>query len=162
METNRLCRFAMITDLWLAQDGLAEGHEIVVDMEGSSLSHLSKVNIISMKKFMYYIQVKCNVMHMFHSNYNKIFSSIIISQEALPVRLKGLHFINTPPFMDKVLALMRPFMKKELMDAMHLHQTKDSYIGKHLDAKLMPKEYGGEAGTLQEIQCKLFVNNRQM
>lgn len=47
----------MITDLWLAQDGLAEGHSIVVDMEGSSLSHLAKVNIISMKKFMYYIQV---------------------------------------------------------------------------------------------------------
>lgn len=51
----------MITDLWLAQDGLAEGHSIVVDMEGSSLSHLAKVNIISMKKFMYYIQVSVQV-----------------------------------------------------------------------------------------------------
>lgn len=47
----------MITDLWLAQDGLADGHAIVVDMEGSSLSHLAKVNIIAVKKFMYYIQV---------------------------------------------------------------------------------------------------------
>lgn len=49
----------MITDLWLAQDGLAEGHAIAVDMEGTTLSHLAKVNIISLKKFMYYIQVKC-------------------------------------------------------------------------------------------------------
>lgn len=47
----------MVTDLWLMQDGLAEGHSIVVDMEGSSLSHLAKVNILAMKKFMYYIQV---------------------------------------------------------------------------------------------------------
>lgn len=47
----------MITDLWLSCDGLAEGHEIVVDMDGATLSHLAKVNIISMKKFMYYIQV---------------------------------------------------------------------------------------------------------
>lgn len=47
----------MVTDLWLMQDGLAEGHSIVVDMEGSSLSHLAKVNILALKKFMYYIQV---------------------------------------------------------------------------------------------------------
>lgn len=50
-------RFAMVTDLWLAQDGIAEGHAIVIDMEGSTLSHLARVNIIAMKKFMYYIQV---------------------------------------------------------------------------------------------------------
>lgn len=48
----------MVTDLWLPQDGLAEGHSIVVDMDGATLSHLAKVNIIAMKKFMYYIQVK--------------------------------------------------------------------------------------------------------
>lgn len=54
--------------------------------------------------------------------------------------------------MDKVLALMRPFMKKELMDVMHLHTTKDSYIGKHLDVKYMPKEYGGDAGSLKDIE----------
>lgn len=48
----------MVTDLWLAQDGIAEGHAIVIDMEGSTLSHLARVNIIAMKKFMYYIQVK--------------------------------------------------------------------------------------------------------
>lgn len=47
----------MVTDLWLAQDGIAEGHAIVIDMEGSTLSHLARVNIIAMKKFMYYIQV---------------------------------------------------------------------------------------------------------
>lgn len=75
-------------------------------------------------------------------------------QEALPVRLMGLHFVNTPSFMDKVLALMRPFMKKELMDAMHLHQTKESFIGKHMDGKLMPIEYGGEAGSIKDIQGK--------
>lgn len=47
----------MVTDLWLAQDGIAEGHAIIIDMEGSTLSHLARVNIIAMKKFMYYIQV---------------------------------------------------------------------------------------------------------
>lgn len=47
----------MITDLWLMQDGIAEGHSIVVDMEGATLSHLAKVGLIALKKFMFYIQV---------------------------------------------------------------------------------------------------------
>lgn len=47
----------MIADLWLMQSGIAEGHAIVVDMEGSTLSHLTKVNLTAMRKFMVYIQV---------------------------------------------------------------------------------------------------------
>lgn len=50
----------MVTDLFLAQDGIAEGDAIVIDMEGSTLSHLARVNIIAMKKFMFYIQVIYN------------------------------------------------------------------------------------------------------
>lgn len=42
------------------QDGIAEGHAIVVDMQGSTLTHLAKVNIIGLKKFMFYIQVRCS------------------------------------------------------------------------------------------------------
>lgn len=48
----------MVTDLWLMQDGIAEGHAIVVDMEGATLSHLAKVGLIALKKFMFYIQVR--------------------------------------------------------------------------------------------------------
>lgn len=48
----------MVTDLWLAKEGIAAGHSLVVDMEGSTLAHLAKVNLLAMKKFMYYIQVK--------------------------------------------------------------------------------------------------------
>lgn len=55
--THLFHRFTMITDLWLMQDGIAEGHAIVIDMQGSSLSHLAKVGIIGLKKFMFYIQV---------------------------------------------------------------------------------------------------------
>lgn len=54
--------------------------------------------------------------------------------------------------MDKVLALMRPFMKKELMDVMHLHSTLDTFIDKHVALELMPNEYGGSAGSIKEIQ----------
>lgn len=34
----------------------------------------------------------------------------------MPVRIKGFHFINIVPFMDKLMSIIRPFMKKELLD----------------------------------------------
>lgn len=80
---------------------------------------------------------------------------IIQIQEALPVRLRAFHFINTVPFMDKVMALMKPFMKKELMDAMHLHATMDTFE-KHVPISMMPNEYGGSAGTIKELQDGVY------
>lgn len=56
VDSNKL--FCMVTDMWLAKEGIAAGHSLVVDMEGSTLAHLTKVNLLAMKKFMYYIQVK--------------------------------------------------------------------------------------------------------
>lgn len=67
------------------------------------------------------------------------------------MRLKGLHFINTVSFMDKILALMRPFMKKELTNVLELHSTVESF-SKHVHLDQLPNEYGGKAGTFKELQ----------
>ena len=34
----------------------------------------------------------------------------------MPVRLKAIHVLNCVWFFDKVLTLIKPFMKKELLD----------------------------------------------
>lgn len=36
-------------------------------------------------------------------------------QEGLPVRLKGIHVLNTQSIVDKIMMLIKPFMKKELL-----------------------------------------------
>lgn len=63
--------------------------------------------------------------------------------------------------MDKVLALMKPFMKKELMDVMHLHSTMDTFFDKHVPKALMPNEYGGSAGSIKEIQEKNYQHLKE-
>lgn len=54
--------------------------------------------------------------------------------------------------MDKILALMRPFMKKAILDIMHFHSNPDTFVDKYVPIEMMPNEYGGSAGTIEEIQ----------
>lgn len=49
--------FLMVYDLYLMQEGLTEGHTILFDMEGGTLTHLAKCGIMTVKKIMYYLQV---------------------------------------------------------------------------------------------------------
>lgn len=84
--------FSMVIDLWLYTEGTAEGHIIIIDMIGVTFAHAARLNPLGIKKYLYYLQ------------------------EAIPIRLKGLHFINTNAVMDIILSMMKPFMKKELMN----------------------------------------------
>ncbi|XP_074041889.1 alpha-tocopherol transfer protein-like [Leptinotarsa decemlineata] len=69
----------------------------------------------------------------------------------MPIRLKSLQFFNIVPFMDKLLALMKPFMKKELFDSMVLHTDLDS-VYKYIPRDNLPQEYGGSCESLQILQ----------
>lgn len=50
-------RFNMVLDLLVAKNGIVD-IKVVIDMQGWSFSHLTKVNITAMKKFLHYLQVK--------------------------------------------------------------------------------------------------------
>lgn len=63
--------------------------------------------------------------------------------------------------MDKVLAMMKPFMKKELLDCMHLHSSMDTFLDKCVPKTMMPNEYGGSAGKVDEVTDKLYAELQQ-
>lgn len=82
----------MCMDLWMYEEGTTNGHVICFDTAGVTVGHAARLNPMGLKKFLLYLQ------------------------EGLPVRLKGLHFLNTSPVMDIILNMMKPFMKKNLLD----------------------------------------------
>lgn len=58
--------------------------------------------------------------------------------------------------MDKVIALMKPFMKKEFMDIMHFHATMDTFVDKFVPKSALPNEYGGSAGKVDQIKDEAY------
>ncbi|KAL9896384.1 alpha-tocopherol transfer protein-like isoform 1-T4 [Glossina fuscipes fuscipes] len=130
--------FVLLLDVFVREDDVRNGYRMVFDTSGVTLGHVARLGIMTMKKLIFYLQ------------------------EALPVRLIGLHFINIVPFMDKILALMYPFMKKELVDMLYVHSNLDEFY-KFVPKNILPGEIGGEeleSAQLREI-CYDKVRSRR-
>lgn len=78
-------RFAVL------QDEICRGEIVVYDMAGFSLKHLSRVSLSTLRIFMKFVQ------------------------ECHPGRLQQIHVLNAPSYLDKVLSVLKPFMKSELL-----------------------------------------------
>ncbi|KAK9884162.1 hypothetical protein WA026_005113 [Henosepilachna vigintioctopunctata] len=85
--------FDMVVMLDIMKNGTQDGLRCCFDVKNFSFGHLTRMGIIPLKKFLYYLQ------------------------EGMPVRLKGLHFLNSTSVMDKLLQMMKPFLKKEIMES---------------------------------------------
>uniref|UniRef100_A0A1A9VEW2 CRAL-TRIO domain-containing protein n=1 Tax=Glossina austeni TaxID=7395 RepID=A0A1A9VEW2_GLOAU len=120
-------------------DGLQKGYVVIIDQTGFTLGHLSRMNVMVLKKAFYYLQ------------------------EALPIQLKGVHIINVVPFLDKLLALCSPFIQKELFDILHFHNKLED-IFQYVPLYVLPKDYGGsgvEINQLHERSRRMMISKHQ-
>ncbi|XP_026756903.1 clavesin-1 [Galleria mellonella] len=65
-------------------------------------------------------------------------------QDAMPMRLKEVHFVNQPYVFNLVWALFKPFIREKLKNRIFFHGTKMSSLHKHLAPSHLPADYGGE------------------
>lgn len=91
----------MITDCFFSQpnvaaDGtaplLSEGEIIIIDMEDIGMKHATRFTFSTMSVIFKYLY------------------------QAFPTSLKEIHLINCPSFVGKILAVIKPFMSKELYE----------------------------------------------
>lgn len=116
----------MLMDEFLWEYGSTPGFVFVCDVTGMSFGHMTRFNLTLMKKYMHYVQ------------------------EALPIRIKAMHMINTSPIMKIIFNTCKPFMKKDLQQLMHFHSSVES-VNKYFPVEILPNELGGKAGPIQEI-----------
>ncbi|XP_003427226.1 alpha-tocopherol transfer protein-like [Nasonia vitripennis] len=74
------------------------------------------------------------------------FASAIIEfvQRSLPCRLKGVHIVNQSFIFDMVFAFFKPFLHGKLKDRIFFHGGDRPSMLNYMDAKMLPKKYGGE------------------
>ncbi|XP_046386942.1 alpha-tocopherol transfer protein-like [Ischnura elegans] len=121
--------FFMFADICISEDGVIPGYITIFDLKGVVLGHLPKISLPSLKKFMIYIQ------------------------DAHPVRLKAVHLINCVPFMDKILAMVKPLMKNEMINLLQLHSNGLDNLFKTIPQEIMPEDYGGKDKTMAELHA---------
>ncbi|XP_035891739.1 alpha-tocopherol transfer protein-like [Anopheles stephensi] len=121
----------MCVDIQLWEEGCNNGSVLIIDMDGIHLGHLPKLGIFTLKDLLYFIQ------------------------EGLPIRLKGLHLANVVPFIDRIMTMIRPFMKKELLEMFHLHTSMQT-LYPHIPQHLLPVDYGGTARPRKALRDDLY------
>lgn len=71
-------------------------------------------------------------------------------QEAAPVKLVCNHITNMSTIIDGVMMLVKPILSKDVNDVVHFHKVGSDTLLKHIDKEVLPIDYGGENGTIDE------------
>lgn len=128
----------VIMRMTLRQRGTVNGFVFVLDLDRYSLAHIARLPLMELKILMTFLQ------------------------EALPVQLKQFHCINGGRRMDKIMLLVKPFLKKEMSDMIHVHSDYTKTLYNYLPQECMPKELGGSGESIHHLQeeIKAFILNR--
>ncbi|XP_014484842.1 PREDICTED: alpha-tocopherol transfer protein-like, partial [Dinoponera quadriceps] len=116
----------MIYEEYLWTRGSMKGMIWVADATGITTGHVGRINLPSLKKLIYYVQ------------------------DALPIRLKGIHIINTSPIVEVIYNMVKPFISAEFINLTHFHTSLQS-ASEYFPIELLPNERGGKAGSIQEF-----------
>lgn len=100
-------------------------------MSGAQIGHVFRLGLFTVKHGLHYIQ------------------------EGFPIRMKQIHFFNLVSFIDKILAIVRPFMKQSLWDILYLDpKIEDTY--ECIPPDVFPTDYpGGTALSVRELHGEM-------
>ncbi|CAK1542170.1 unnamed protein product [Leptosia nina] len=120
--------FMMIDTRITEEDDIPSGEIPIFDAANVSLKFIGKVNLSVLRKYMMY------------------------TQEAVPVRLKQVHVINTPSYIGKIFALCKPFLKSEVAKLIKFHEPNTETLFNDISKEIFPEEYGGSSGSIDQIK----------
>ncbi|XP_065364258.1 alpha-tocopherol transfer protein-like [Calliphora vicina] len=111
-------------------ESLASGEIHIVDIGNYSLRHMASMSLMTMRTYMNFLQ------------------------HAYPVRLKAMHIINCPTYLNRMVAITRPFIHEDVFKMIHFHTDGIESLYEHVPRDMLPSEYGGKAESLSVIKSK--------
>ncbi|VEN62116.1 unnamed protein product [Callosobruchus maculatus] len=118
----------MLVDVTL-KNNPPDGLMVFLDMKGTGLMHLTKFKIGAIKKYFQFLQ------------------------EGFPMKLKIIHIINGAYIMEKLMSIIKVFIKSELIDMIKIHPSDmpNERLYELVPKKCLPKEYGGDLPSEKEL-----------
>ncbi|KAG7303408.1 hypothetical protein JYU34_011923 [Plutella xylostella] len=101
----------------------------IIDLKNFSLSHLSKVSPMTVKK------------------------SEVLATEGFGTKIKGIHILNAPPFVDKVVFLLKSALKEKVASRLHVHSTYAD-LHKHIPKEILPRDYDGDEQSVSKLAAQ--------
>uniref|UniRef100_A0A2A4JCS0 CRAL-TRIO domain-containing protein n=1 Tax=Heliothis virescens TaxID=7102 RepID=A0A2A4JCS0_HELVI len=119
----------MVTEILMLEDDnfSVAGEVVIVDMKDVGISVLSQWTPALAKK------------------------AITCFEKALPVRVKGNHILNTPTGFDTAYTILKTFLGEKLKKRISVHNQNYGDLYKTISKSILPVEYGGDDGQLQEL-----------
>ncbi|XP_054261625.1 retinol-binding protein pinta-like [Macrosteles quadrilineatus] len=118
-------RCSMAVDFYLQHGVDFTGLHVVHDLQNLALGHASRFSLQLMK-----------IMSM--------------AMKAYPCRIPKITLVNTPYFVDKMIAIFRPFISPKLMARVTSYKDASQLLD-ILPARLVPKDYGGDASSVDDL-----------
>jgi hypothetical protein len=114
-----------IQELRLKEDVMF-GDIVIFDMKGINMGYLAKLTPSILSKFL--------------AIYEKVFS----------MRIKATYIINSPSFINTVLMILKTILKPKLFERIHV--CEDTSILSNIPKEILPKDYGGDESSLEQLQ----------
>ncbi|XP_063838772.1 alpha-tocopherol transfer protein-like [Ostrinia nubilalis] len=120
--------YVLIKILLFEDDHLVvTGLQTILDLEGVTMAHFFQMTPLQMKKM------------------------VVSGQDALPLRMKGTHYLNTPAGFETIFNAIKGLLNEKNKKRLYVHNKNYDEMYKSIPREVLPKEYGGDAGTIQEI-----------
>ncbi|XP_053951152.1 alpha-tocopherol transfer protein-like [Anastrepha ludens] len=114
----------------LEDNFISNGEVQICDISGYTLSHLTRISYPTLRMYMNFLQ------------------------EAYPVRLRAMHIINCPSFLNSMIAIVKPFINDHVYNMIQFHTEGLDSLYEKVPRDLLPNEYGGKAGPIAELKQK--------
>ncbi|XP_030757202.1 alpha-tocopherol transfer protein-like [Sitophilus oryzae] len=114
------------------EENLPNGLIAVIDMRGFSLMHLTRLKLTAIKNYLQFLQ------------------------EGIPLQLKVIHVLNAVYFFDKIMNIIKVFMKTELINMIKVHppNIESEKLFSLIPKQCLPEEYGGDLPSIEVLHEK--------
>uniref|UniRef100_A0A1A9Z835 CRAL-TRIO domain-containing protein n=1 Tax=Glossina pallidipes TaxID=7398 RepID=A0A1A9Z835_GLOPL len=92
--------------------------------------------------------------HLFHFDPLIVKKIGILTEKALPLRVKGVHFVNVSSTAEKFFNLVKSLMPERIKQRFYVHPNYESLYD-YVPQECLPKEYGGTDGTIENVIAAL-------